>query len=139
MEVLRAHQSPEQQQTANAEQQKRNIQKRANLSPEELQSRNAEQQKRNIQKRANLSPEELQSRNAEQQKRNAARTSAQRQLLLNSGGPATPAHLAMAIAPDANFFFNAHQDPIKTLLLFAYNSGHAYLPFVKDSVLQHSS
>jgi hypothetical protein len=135
----RAQQSPEQQQNVNAAQQKRMVEHRAHQSPEQRQTANAEQQKRDIQKRANLSPEELRSRNAEQQKRNAARASAQRQLLLNSGGPATPAHLAMAIAPDANYFVDAAQDPIKTLLLFAYNSGHAYLPFVKDGVLPHSS
>jgi hypothetical protein len=112
----RSKQSPEHQQSVNAATQKRIEELRAHQSPEQQQTANAEQQKRNIQKRANLGPEELRSRNAEQQKR---RASAQRQFLLNSGGPATPAHLAMAIVPDANYFVDAAQDPIKTLLLFA--------------------
>ena len=42
-------------------------------------------------------------------------------------------------APDANWFYDAQSHPKKNLLLFLYNSGHAYFPYIKNNVLPHSS
>ena len=91
------------------------------------------------QKRAQQSPEQQQLAKAACRRRDSAAASARRQVVLDFAGPATVAHLSMSVVNDSNWFFNAHEDPLKALLLFAYNSGHSYLPYVKDGVLPHSS
>ena len=64
---------------------------------------------------------------------------AQRQLVLSNAAPSTLADLARVTVESPNWFFNSHEDPTKALLLFAYNSGHSFLPYVKDGVLPHST
>jgi hypothetical protein len=41
--------------------------------------------------------------------------------------------------PEPNWFYDAPSDPIKTLLLFTINSGHAFFPAIKDNRLPHST
>ena len=41
--------------------------------------------------------------------------------------------------PDPKWFYGAQSDPLKTLLLFTINSGHAFFPAIKDNRLPHST
>ena len=41
--------------------------------------------------------------------------------------------------PEPNWFDSAQSDPVKTLLLFTINSGHAFFPAIKDNRLPHST
>ncbi len=56
------------------------------------------------------------------------------------GGPAELNDLLLTDIPeDPNWFYDASSSPIKTLLLFLYNSGHAYFPFLEHNRLPHST
>jgi hypothetical protein len=43
------------------------------------------------------------------------------------------------VPEDPNWFYDACLSPIKTLLLFLYNFGHAYFPFLEHNLLPHST
>ena len=78
----------------------------------------------------------IQERNSESHRAAAAQAAAaaaQRQPGLE------PLSLSMVNHPNVLLLQNASHDPIKTLLLFAFNTGHAYLPPLANGVLPHSS
>ena len=101
------------------------------------QKQKQQQQKKQFSK--NKSPEQRKSDNAAHQRRQVSHANAQRQLVLDNAAPSTLADLARVTVESPNWFFNSHEDPTKSLLLFAYNSGHSFLPYVKDGVLPHST
>jgi hypothetical protein len=56
------------------------------------------------------------------------------------GGPAELDDLLLTDVPeDPNWLYDASSSPIKTLLLFLYNSGHAYFPFLEHNLLPRST